>query len=279
MNYRLFVPERHGAGAPLLVALHGCRQDAEDFAQGTRFDVFGERLGSLVLYPEQDERANGQRCWNWFLPENQRRDGPEPSAILQLVERTIVEHGVDRNRVFVAGLSAGASLAAILAEQAPDVFAGVASMAGVALFAARDVQTAYAAMRGEGDVPALDGGRHGLFRRSRAIIWTGLRDRRVAPVNAVRLAEQFAGMYGLGARPSASQHLEEEALPDGRRLRWHDRSGRVRVELRELENVGHAWSGGSLRGSFTAPSGPSFSHAVFQFFLREHYAEVMRRCG
>ena len=279
MNYRLFVPERHGAGAPLLVALHGCRQDAEDFAQGTRFDVFGERLGSLVLYPEQDERANGQRCWNWFLPENQRRDGPEPSAILQLVERTIVEHGVDRNRVFVAGLSAGASLAAILAEQAPDVFAGVASMAGVALFAARDVQTAYAAMRGEGDVPALDGGRHALFRRSRAIVWTGLRDRRVAPVNAVRLAEQFAGMYGLGARPSASQHLEEEALPDGRRLRWHDRSGRVRVELRELENVGHAWSGGSLRGSFTAPSGPSFSHAVFQFFLREHYAEVMRRCG
>lgn len=277
MNYRLYVPERNSGGAPLFVALHGCRQDAEDFANGTRFDVLAERHGAIVLYPEQDERINGHRCWNWFEPQNQRRDGKEPAEILRLVGRTIEEHGVDRARVYVAGLSAGASLAAILAEQAPDVFRGVASMAGVALHAACDADSAYAAMRGEwkNAEDALGPGPANVaYRRSRAIIWTGLRDRRVAPGNSRRLAEQFARLYGLVERPD-----EEEKLSDGRRLRWHDPSAATRVELRELDGIGHAWSGGSLRGSYTAPIGPSFSEAVFRFFLQEEGTEAMRRCG
>ena len=278
MNYRLHVPERHGGGAPLFVALHGCRQDADDFASGTRFDVLADRYGAIVLYPEQDERANGHRCWNWFLAKNQRRDGDEPAEILRLVERTIEEHGVDRSRVYVAGLSAGASLAAILAEQAPDVFCGLASMAGVALYSAHDADSAYAAMRGEwagGNARiAGDATSHRSYRRSRAIIWTGLLDRRVAPQNARRMAAQFAGLYGLDAQPD-----EEESLADGQRLRWHDGSRRTRVELRELDGIGHAWSGGSLRGSYTAPVGPSFSEAVFRFFLQEEETKAMRRCG
>ncbi len=262
-------------GAPLLVALHGCRQDAEDFAHGTRFDVFAERYGAVILYPEQDERANGHRCWNWFLPENQQRDGSEVREILDVVERTIVEQAVDRGRVFVTGLSAGASLAAVLAEQAPDVFSGVASMAGVALHAAHDVDSAYAAMRGEreGNDVALERHFRGAFRRSRAMFWTGTNDRRVAPGNARRLAEQFARLYGLDTQPN-----EEEALADGRRLRWRTGRDRARIELREITGIGHAWSGGSLRGSYTAPSGPSFSDAIFRFFLQEE-AEVMQRCG
>lgn len=275
MNYRLHVPERHGKGAPLLVALHGCRQSAEDFALGTRFDVFAERYGAIVLYPEQDERRNGHRCWNWFLPENQQRHGHEPSAVLDLVERTIAEHEIDRSRVFVTGLSAGACAAAILAEQAPDVFAGVAAMAGVALHAAHDVDSAYAAMRGQrrGNDLALERHFRGAFRDSRAMFWTGKDDRRVAPENARRLAEQFVHLFALDAQPN-----EEEALADGRRMRWHDRAGRARIELREIAGVGHAWSGGSLRGSYTAPAGPSFSDAVFTFFLQDE-AGAMQRCG
>ena len=274
MNHRLYVPEQYGKGAPLVVALHGCRQDAEDFAHGSRFDHFAERYGAIVLYPEQDERRNGHRCWNWFLPENQVRDGREPSAILDLVERTITEHDVDRSRVFVAGLSAGACVAAVLAEQAPDVFAGVAAMAGVALHAAHDVDSAYAAMRGErrGNDVALERHFRGAFRRSRAMFWTGTGDRRVAPQNAWRLAEQFVRLLALDPQPN-----EEEALADGRRMRWHDRAGLTRIELREVAGVGHGWSGGSLRGSYTAPAGPSFSDAIFRFFLPEE--EAMQRCG
>jgi len=278
MNYRLFVPEGRGKQLPLFVAIHGCSQDAEDFAHGTRFDVLGERHGAVVVYPEQDERANGHRCWNWFLPENQRRDGPEPAAVLDLVERVVREHDVDRTRIYLAGLSAGACLASILAEQAPDVFAGVAAMAGVALHAAHDVDSAYDAMRGERkpDPPptAVD---TAAYRRSRAIIWTGARDIRVAPVNAWLLGRQFSQLYGLCAEPDV-----EEIFGGGKRALWRDRSGMTRVEVRELDAIGHVWSGGSLRGSYTAPVGPNFSEALFRFFLEEGEAETeqaMRQCG
>ena len=249
------------------MALHGCRQDAEDFAHGTRFDVLAERYGFIVVYPEQDERANGHRCWNWFLPENQRRDGPEPAKILALAEQIATTHSVDRARIFVVGLSAGASFAAVLAEQAPDVFSGAGLMAAVALHAAHDEDSAYAAMRGEFVGPFVPErvSRNGkLFRDARAIVWTGLKDRRVAPGNAWRLGAQFQTLYGLPPKPDL-----QEDLPDGRRAQWHDPSQRLRLEVREVDGIGHAWSGGSLRGSYTAPAGPNFSEAVLRFFLGE----------
>lgn len=275
MNYRLFLPTERVKGAPLFVAIHGCRQDVEDFANGTRFDVLGERHGAIVLYPEQDERRNGHRCWNWFLPENQRRDGPEPAAILALVDRIAHEHDVDRARVYVAGLSAGACMSSILAEQAPDVFAGVAAMAGVALHSAHDVNSAHAAMRGQRELDApVAFSRNGVYRRSRAIVWTGSNDRRVVPANAWQLGTQLARLYGLSAAPD-----EEESVGDGKRARWHDRSGRTRVEVRELAGIGHAWSGGSLRGSYTAPAGPNFSDALFRFFLEEQEVGTKRAVG
>jgi poly(hydroxyalkanoate) depolymerase family esterase len=277
LNYRLFVPDGRAKGATLFVAIHGCRQGAEDFAHGTRFDTLGERHGAVVLYPEQDERANGQRCWNWFLPENQRRDGPEPAALLELVERVAREHEVDRSRMYLAGLSAGACLATILAEQAPDVFAGVAAMAGVALHTAHDVDTAYAAMRGERKPESNGDGRESVaYRRSRAIIWIGARDIRVAPVNAWLLGVQFARLYGLAESPD-----REEIFGGGKRALWHDRSGKTRLEVRELDEIGHAWSGGSLRGSYTAPVGPNFSEALFRFFLEgeAETEQAMQQCG
>ncbi len=168
-------------------------------------------------------------------------------------------------------------LATILAEQAPDVFAGVAAMASVALHAAHDVDSAYAAMRGERKPEpsaVLDAV---VYRRSRAIIWTGERDIRVAPVNAWLLGRQFSQLYGLSAEPDV-----EETFGGGKRALWHDRSGMTRVEVRELDAIGHVWSGGSLRGSYTAPVGPNFSEALFRFFLQEGEAETeqaMRQCG
>ena len=148
MKHRIVVPSRtaHGATAPLLVALHGCQQTAEDFAAGSRFDEVGAAYGAITLYPQQTKASNSSGCWNWFLPENQRRDGPEPAAILRLVDAVAREHRVDRSRIYVAGLSAGGAMAAILGEQAPDVFSGVGIMAGVALHASHDLPSAFAAM-------------------------------------------------------------------------------------------------------------------------------------
>lgn len=268
VHFRLHVPA-HLDGTtqpPLLVALHGCTQNAVDFAEGTRFDKIADRYGAIVVYPEQPERANPRRCWNWFLPEHQSRERGEPAAILAIVEEIAERLNVDRSRIFVAGLSAGAAMAAILAEQAPDIFAAVGLFAGVALHTSHDVRTAYSAMRGELDpdavVPTFDKGDPEPYERLRVMIWTGSRDRTVAPANAQLLAIQFRELL----------HLPEDRstitmMPDGLLSEWSDERGEPRVVLRTIEELGHAWSGGSLRGSHTAPKGPSASEAMMRFFL------------
>ena len=268
LHFRLHVPAHlDGATqAPLLVALHGCTQNAVDFAEGTRFDAIADRYGAIVVYPEQTDRANARRCWNWFLPENQSRERGEPAAILAVVEEIVERLNVDRSRIFVTGLSAGAAMAAILAEQSPDVFAGVGLMAGIALHASHDVRTAYSAMRGEPDADALRSllraNDAAAFERMRVIIWTGARDRTVAPANAQLLAKQFLQLLHVPVDPA-----EPTVVDDGLLSQWRDARGTVRVVLRTIEDLGQAWSGGSLRGSHTAPKGPSASEAMMRFFL------------
>jgi poly(hydroxyalkanoate) depolymerase family esterase len=262
------VPSGSFERTPLLVALHGCTQTATDFASGTRFDEIAQRHGAYVLYPEQSARENSQRCWNWFMPEHQRRTRGEPAAILALVESVCREHSIDRERVFVAGLSAGAAMAAILAEQAPDIFAAAGMMAGVPLHASRDVMSAYALMKGDvinSDItPALmrKVRLNQSFERLRATIWTGAEDRRVAPSNASALTRQFLQLLQLeGAAAIRVERADAEVL------RWSDAKGALRVEQWNVPHMGHAWSGGSFRGSHTHPDGPNASEEMFEFFL------------
>ena len=253
----------------MLVALHGCTQTAADFAAGTAFDDVAQRYGAHVLYPEQSPLRNAQRCWNWFLRENQSRSRGEPAAILALVERICRTHAIDRERVFVAGLSAGAAMAAILAEQAPDVFAAAGMMAGVPLHASHDVKSAYALMQGEVEekdlAPALvRRSRSNLsFARLRASIWTGVEDRRVAPSNALALTRQFLQLLNLNGAPAVRDERDDAEV-----LRWLDARGVARVEQWRVPGMGHAWSGGSFRGSHTYPAGPNASEEMLKFFLK-----------
>jgi poly(hydroxyalkanoate) depolymerase family esterase len=248
------------------VALHGCTQTASDFAAGTRFDSVAERAGAYVVYPEQSLRANPRRCWNWYLEKNQARDG-EPGEILALVEQLLARFPIDRERVFLAGLSAGGAMAAILAEQAADRFAAVGIMAGVPLHASHDLKSAYAAMNGDmvearSAAPSAGALPVAGYRRLRATLWTGADDRLVAPRNASILAQQFVRLLGL---ESAAGMLERRG--DAEIARWHDPSGRVRVEVWRVFAMGHAWSGGSFRGSHTDPRGPRASDEMMRFFL------------
>lgn len=273
LGYRLHVPEKRAGGQapPLLVALHGCTQNAADFAEGTRFDKIADRYGAIVVYPEQAQHANARRCWNWFLPEHQSRATGEPAAILSIVDAIAQEYVVDRSRIFIVGLSAGAAMAAILAEQAPDVFAGVGLVAGIALHTSHDVRTAYSAMRGELDpdaiVPRLPARGTHDYDRMRVMIWTGARDRTVAPANAQLLAAQFRDLLQV-----PEDRADLSVVADGLVAQWSDAAGAVRVVLRTIEDLGHAWSGGSLRGSHTAPRGPSASEAMMRFFLGDEPA-------
>lgn len=273
LKHRLFAPASldKGALAPLVVALHGCTQTASDFAAGTQFDRVAEHAGAYVLYPEQSALANPNRCWNWFLPENQFRESGEPAAILLQVEEMCARYRIDRERIFVAGLSAGGAMAAILAEQAPDVFAAVGIMAGVALHASHDVESAYQAMhqgvteRDIVPIVARQWRRIPGYKRLRATIWSGDQDKLVAPENSSLLAHQFLRLLDLEDRPPAIEARDGVAIE-----RWSDARGRVRVEAWRIAEMGHAWSGGSFSGSHTYPAGPSASEAMMEFFLREH---------
>jgi poly(hydroxyalkanoate) depolymerase family esterase len=241
-------------------------QDAADFAVATRFDRVGQRAGAYVLYPEQSLLANSRRCWNWFSPENQSRVHGEPAALLALVEKICRRHPIDYGRIFVCGFSAGAVMAAILTEQAPDVFAAAGFMAGVPLHAAYDLIGAQALMAGAHAVaPAPVSVAPGAYRELRVMVWQGAEDNVVAPVNATMLAHQFVELCDLRA---VVPELEER--PEVEIRRWKQTAtGIVRIEEWRVARMRHAWSGGSPRGSFTWPAGPHASEAMMTFFLRK----------
>ncbi len=252
--YRLFVPAAPGAQPALVVMLHGCTQTAEDFAAGTRMNARAARAGALVLYPVQVASANPQRCWNWFNPADQAREGGEAALLAGMTRQVMASQGVDPQLVFVAGLSAGGAQAAILGAAYPELFAAVGIHSGLACGAASDMMGALSAMR-QGHAGR---GRHAM----RTIVFHGDRDHTVNPRNAELAAEQV----------SAGGRVLREAgqVPGGLAYtRWVEREagGRAMVERWVVHGAGHAWSGGSAAGSYTEPGGPDASGEMLRFFL------------
>ena len=132
---------------PLVVMLHGCTQDPDDFAAGTRMNELAQEQGFFVLYPAQAPRSNAHKCWNWFLPRDQRRGHGEPALLAGMTATSCRPHAIDTDRVYVAGLSAGGAMAAILAREYPDLFAAAGVHSGVAAGAAHDVASAFSVMK------------------------------------------------------------------------------------------------------------------------------------
>ncbi|OUL98140.1 extracellular catalytic domain type 1 short-chain-length polyhydroxyalkanoate depolymerase [Variovorax sp. JS1663] len=261
IDYKLFVPGRGARGRrPLLLMLHGCTQDPEDFAAGTRMNRLAAELGMLVLYPTQTARQNAARCWNWFLPQNQQRGRGEPALLAALTQAMVAEHGADPARVYVAGLSAGGAMADILGRTHPELFAAVGVHSGVPRGAARDLFTGIAVLKnGPGAHHAAAG------PMPPAIVFHGDADDTVHPRNGEQLVAD--AQAGGGLRPA---HETRGHSKDGRAFtrRTHaDAHGRVVVEHWVLHGGGHAWSGGSAEGSFADPRGPDASAEMLRFFL------------
>lgn len=265
-DYKLYVPASCSADAaqpfPLLVMLHGCTQSPDDFAAGTRMNSLAEEHRFLVAYPAQAANANGSRCWNWFRPQDQRRDQGEPSIIAGITREVTSAYRVDPRQVFVAGMSAGAAMALILGEMYPELYAAVGAHSAPPYWAAHDVPSAFAAMQGGAK-------RSQGTRPTRTIVFHGDADRTVNASSAEAIVERVTSAPGPSPVRGAAM---EGAAPGGRRYRRMEyidaRNDRV-VEHWVVHGAGHAWSGGSRDGSSTDPSGPDASAEMVRFFLSQ----------
>lgn len=262
-QYRLYVPAgAAGEPLPLIVMLHGCTQDADDFAAGTQMNALAESHRCLVAYPVQPRRANPSKCWNWFKPDDQHRERGEPSLIAGITREIIAAHNVDSARVYVAGMSAGGAMAAIMIAEYPELYAAAGIHSGLAARSAQDVPSALAAMKGGKRSKAQRASTDAPQRP--VIVFHGDADATVHISNAMHIVNGFDVQVDVGS--------EARRTDAGRRgctvARLVSGDG-IDAELWTIHGAAHAWAGGNAGGSYTDPAGPDASAEMLRFFL-EH---------
>ncbi|MDA8446029.1 extracellular catalytic domain type 1 short-chain-length polyhydroxyalkanoate depolymerase [Paracidovorax valerianellae] len=275
-HYYLSVPPGATAGTPmpLVLMLHGCTQNPQDFATGTSMNAAAASANALVLYPAQAQSANAHGCWNWFRPQDQQRGRGEPATLVAMVRDVMARHPVDAQRVYVAGLSAGGAMAALLAREYPDVFAAVGVHSGLQAGAAHNVMGALSAMKSgaKGAVGSAPAVRPGSAKPPPLIVFHGDADETVHARNGEQLLAAT-----LKSAPGARPEAESGRSPSGQRYtrtvyRDSDSTGGSSAAVAEhwqLHGAGHAWAGGNARGSYTDPRGVNATAQMLRFFL-EH---------
>lgn len=234
-----YLPEGLRPGAALVVVLHGCTQSAAAYDFGSGWSRLADRHGFALLFPEQMQANNPNRCFNWFQPGDAARGAGEVASIAAMIRHMLQTHRLDPARVFITGLSAGGAMAASLLACHPELFAAGAIIAGLPHGVARTVPEAFATMQGKSLPDAATLQR--LLRAAsphqgpwpRVSIWQGDADATVSPRNAQALLAQWQGVHGSGGPP-------ERLSRDGARLtRWHDTAGEPCLELWDVPGLAH----------------------------------------
>ncbi len=281
-GYKLYIPSGStGQPLPLLVMLHGCTQNADDFAAGTGMNALAESGKFLVVYPEQAQAANMNKCWNWFKTADQQRDRGEPSIIAGITRQISATYPVDDRGIYVAGMSAGAAMAVVMGATYPDLYAAVGVHSGLAYGAAHDMPSAFRAMQQgapdtSGTKTSVSGTAVDLTRTVPTIVFHGDRDSTVNQRNGEQVLNQWAGANAAATRTASGDvpriTVRQGQVPGGHaytRSVYRDTDGQPVAERWTIHGAGHAWAGGSPRGSYTDPRGPNASAEMVRFFL-EH---------
>jgi feruloyl esterase len=276
-NLRMFTyaPPERPASPALAVVIHGCTQTAAGYDYGSGWSVLAERYGFIVLFPEQQEINNPNRCFNWFQVGDTERGLGEAASIRQMVERAIRDHDVDRDRVFVTGLSAGGAMTAAMLATYPEAFAGGAIIAGLPYRCATSISEAFDSMFQGQERPAHEWGdlvrqaspHHGPWPR--VSVWHGSADATVKPLNAVEIIKQWTNVHGLPVSPSRSESVD--GYP--RRV-WTNAAGEDVIEEYVITGMAHgtplATGDGEnnygVAGPFLLEAGISSSYHIAHFW-------------
>jgi poly(hydroxyalkanoate) depolymerase family esterase len=235
-----YVPGNVPAGAPLVVVLHGCSQSAADYYREAGWDKLANENGFVLVLPEQKSINNSSRCFNWFEPGDYTRGQGEARSIISMVDHTIANHGIDTNRIFVTGLSAGGAMTAVMMAAYPEVFAGGAIMAGIPYRCANNMTSGFSCMSGVNKTPAQWGD---LVRGASShtgpwpvlSVWHGSSDFTVKDVNMNELMEQWTNVHGIDQIADATSTVGKAT-----RKQYKDAGGAVRVETWSISGMGHA---------------------------------------
>jgi len=266
-RYRLYKPSgmRRNETLPLLVMLHGCGQDAEALAASSRMNTIAARERFFVLYPEQDRLSNVQGCWNWYDTRTGRAQA-EANSISAAIEQICLTQAVDRGRVALAGISAGAGMAVLLATHHPERFRAIAMHSGIAPGVAHSSASAIKAMFGQSvttsPLPAIPTD----VRLPALLVIHGAADHVVAPGNGAEAVLRWGER--VGARVGKARRVQRGARYAAT-ITDYRKSGRLVATLCAVERLGHAWSGGAAGLPFSDPKGPDASRMIWSFIARQ----------
>jgi poly(hydroxyalkanoate) depolymerase family esterase len=240
LRARTYVPRGLKDGAPLVVVLHGCTQNAAGYDAGSGWSQLADRHGFVLLFPEQTRANNPNLCFNWFQPEDTQRGAGEALSIRQMIAAMVVAHAIDPARIFVTGLSAGGAMTSVMLATYPELFAGGAIIAGLPYGSASTMPQAFDRMRGQGGPD--DAALAALVRNASPhkgpwptiSVWHGGADATVSPANADAIVAQWRLLHGVDARPSRSDTVD--TYPH---YVWCDRNGRAVIEAYSITGMAH----------------------------------------